>query len=161
MTFSKILISCILLVCLVAFAFAEEAYFTFTTIDREEFTIKLTDINKIEKARKILSGEENDEIHLFGRIIKRQVPYNSKWSFHYDPDTIQFMTQGIEVCDATTVYVEDHLDEACGAFLPGCMWCPWTSRLLRETNLKSYTYNKVYNINQYLLDRQEQHHCQD
>ncbi|WP_420845269.1 BP74-related protein [Nocardia arizonensis] len=29
-------------------------------------------------------------------------------------------------------YTEDHLDEACGAFLPGCFWCPWSSRLTRE-----------------------------
>ncbi|CAO3653014.1 unnamed protein product [Cunninghamella echinulata] len=136
MIFSKILISCIFLVCLITFTFAEEAYFTFTTIDREEFTIKLTDINKIEKARKILSGEENDEIHLVGRIIKRQVPYNSKWSFHYDPNTIQFVSHAIEVCDANISYLEDHLDEACGAFLPGCVWCPWTSQLLKETTLK-------------------------
>ncbi|MEV6153513.1 hypothetical protein AB0L53_24515 [Nonomuraea sp. NPDC052129] len=25
-----------------------------------------------------------------------------------------------------------HPDEACGAFLPGCFFCPWTSRLVRE-----------------------------
>ena len=30
------------------------------------------------------------------------------------------------------VIVEDHLDEACGAFLPGCHWCPWSSRLVDE-----------------------------
>jgi hypothetical protein len=38
----------------------------------------------------------------------------------------------IEVCDAIMVYVDDLLDEACGAFLPGCFWCPWDCRLTRE-----------------------------
>lgn len=49
-----------------------------------------------------------------------------------DPDTISFFTVAIEVCDATMTYTEDYLDEACGAFLPGCFWCPWSSRLTRE-----------------------------
>jgi hypothetical protein len=38
----------------------------------------------------------------------------------------------IEVCDANMMYVEDHLDEAGGAFLPGNHWCPWDSRVTRE-----------------------------
>ena len=48
------------------------------------------------------------------------------------PNSISFFSQAIEVCDANMMYVEDHLDEACGAFLPGCHWCPWDSRLTRE-----------------------------
>jgi hypothetical protein len=38
----------------------------------------------------------------------------------------------IEACDATMTYVEDHLDEACGALRPGCISCPWDSRVVRE-----------------------------
>jgi hypothetical protein len=38
----------------------------------------------------------------------------------------------IEVCDAATTYVEEHLDEVGGAFLPGRRWCPWSSRVLEE-----------------------------
>ncbi|MEH2433373.1 MAG: hypothetical protein V7K25_03825 [Nostoc sp.] len=38
----------------------------------------------------------------------------------------------IEVCDATTNYVNDHLDEVGGAFLPGLFWCPWSSQLVKE-----------------------------
>ncbi|WP_433227073.1 hypothetical protein [Microtetraspora malaysiensis] len=41
-------------------------------------------------------------------------------------------TGPLRVCDATIPYVEDHLDEAGGAFLPGLVWCPWSSRLVRE-----------------------------
>ncbi|MEU7834428.1 MULTISPECIES: calmodulin [unclassified Nonomuraea] len=94
--------------------------------------IPLTDPAKIEHARRILSGEEQEELHVLGRIIKRPAPYNPYWSFHYDPDTISFFALAIEVCDATVTYTEEHLDEACGAFLPGCFFCPWTSRLVRE-----------------------------
>jgi 1-deoxy-D-xylulose-5-phosphate synthase len=48
------------------------------------------------------------------------------------PASITFFAMAIEVCDANISYVEDYLDEACGAFLPGCYWCPWSSRVVRE-----------------------------
>jgi hypothetical protein len=38
----------------------------------------------------------------------------------------------IEVCDAATSYVEEHLAEVGGAFLPGRRWCPWSSRVIAE-----------------------------
>ncbi|KAI9302282.1 hypothetical protein BJ944DRAFT_270174 [Cunninghamella echinulata] len=161
MALLKIIVSCILLICSVTFAFAEEAYFTYTADRRDEFTFKLTDSHKIEEARKILRGEEKYRIHPQGRIIKRPAPYNRKWTFHFDPNSINFMEVSLEVCDASAQYVEDHLDEACGAFLPGCYWCPWGGVLLKEVTPESYTYNKVYNVNQFILDGQEQHHCRD
>ena len=109
------------------------AYFRFTdTNGQPRFVIELNDDAKIAHARKILSGEEKNRIHVHGRILKRPVPYNPGWSFHLDPITIDFFEVAIEVCDASMQYVEDHLDEACGAFLPGCHWCPWSSRLVDE-----------------------------
>ncbi|WP_442948058.1 BP74-related protein [Nostoc sp.] len=48
------------------------------------------------------------------------------------PSTISFFPMAIEVCDATTNYVNDHLDEVGGAFLPGLFWCPWSSQLVKE-----------------------------
>jgi hypothetical protein len=109
-----------------------EAYFAFQTLDGPEFVFKLTNDQRIAEARRILSGEEQMSVHVMGRLRKTPQPYNPSWSFHLDPDTITFFTMAIEVCDATTRYVEEHLDEACGAFLPGCFWCPWSSRLTRE-----------------------------
>ncbi len=112
-----------------------EAYFAFTCRPApEEFVFKLTDDARIAEARRILRGEETEETHVIGRIIKRAVPYNPGWSYHLDPATVSFFAMAIEVCDARPTYVEDHLDEACGAFLPGCYWCPWTSTLTREVD---------------------------
>ena len=108
-------------------------YFRFTDTDGQpRFVIQLTDPAKIEHARKILRGEENDKIHLYGTIIRRPAAYNPGWGFHMDPATINFFIAAIEVCDASMRYVEEHLDEAGGAFLPGAIWCPWTSRLVDE-----------------------------
>jgi len=98
----------------------------------DQFVIELTDESKIQQARNILNGTQKDETHVLGRIIKRPAPYNPKWSYQLDPASISFFSYAIEVCDAQIGYVEDHLDEAGGAFLPGAVWCPWNSRLVKE-----------------------------
>ena len=108
------------------------AFFAFVTADEREFVIQLTNDDLIAHARKLLSGEETSKPHVHGKIIKGSQPYNPAWSFHLDPDTIAFFEQAIEVCDANTTYVEDHLEEVCGVVLPGCHWCPWSSKLTRE-----------------------------
>ncbi|SDH71305.1 calmodulin-binding protein [Nonomuraea jiangxiensis] len=106
--------------------------FEFTDITGERFVVQLTDPASIQHARDLLSGVTTDRPHIIGRITPRPAPYNPRWSYHLNPDTIGFFNVAIEVCDATIPYVEDHLDEAGGAFLPGYHWCPWTSRLVRE-----------------------------
>lgn len=109
------------------------AYFRFTdTSGQPRFVIALTDPAKIEHARRILRGEEKEKIHVLGRIIKRPAAYNPGWNYHLDPPTIDFFVVAIEVCDSSIQYLEDHLDEAGGAFLPGAVWCPWSSRLVDE-----------------------------
>ncbi|MGW2157575.1 BP74-related protein [Nonomuraea sp. NPDC001699] len=111
---------------------ANAAYFEMTDITRERFIIRLTDPAKIQHARDLVNGETTDRPHVIGRILKRQALYNPRWSYHYNPETVDFFDQAFEVCDATIPYVEDNLDEAGAAFLPGLVWCPWTSRLVRE-----------------------------
>jgi hypothetical protein len=108
------------------------ALFAFTDYSGKEFIIQLNNQQRIDEARRILSGDEQMSVHVMGRIRKMPAPYNPGWDFHLDPDTITFFTMAIEVCDASIMYVNDHLDEACGSFLPGCMWCPWSSKLTRE-----------------------------
>ncbi|MEU7004712.1 calmodulin-binding protein [Nonomuraea sp. NPDC046570] len=113
-------------------AAAPEAYFEYTDITRETAVVKLTDPAKIQHARNLLNGTTTAEPHLIGKIVKRPAPYNLRWSYHYDPNSVDFFDYAFEVCDATIPYVEEHLDEAGGAFLPGLVWCPWTSHLVRE-----------------------------
>ncbi|MEV0615346.1 calmodulin-binding protein [Nonomuraea sp. NPDC050404] len=111
---------------------APTAYFVMTDITREQFVVQLTDPAKIQHARDLLSGTSADRPHVHGRIVKRQASYNPRWSYHLNPDTVDFFDYAIEICDATIPYVEDHLDEAGGPFLPGLVWCGWTTRLVRE-----------------------------
>jgi hypothetical protein len=108
------------------------AYFAFMQRPDQEFIFELRDEAKIQQARDILSGKETMSTHVMGRIRKQKADYNAKWDYHLDPATISFFAMAIEVCDANMQYVDDHLDEACGPFLPGCFWCPWDSRVSRE-----------------------------
>jgi len=116
-----------------SFTAAEEAYFIFDSPPRRDlFVIKLTDPAKIQKARDILSGKEKDARHVSGLIVKQPACYNAPWSYHLDPQSIEFFSFAIEVCDGAMGYIESHLDEVGGALLPGNRWCSWGSRLVRE-----------------------------
>jgi hypothetical protein len=108
------------------------ADFAFTDASGQEFIIRLTNEERIAEARRILSGAETDKVHVKGKVRKSPAHYNPDWNFHLEPESITFFAMSVEVCDASISYVSDHLKEACGAFLPDCVWCPWSSKLTRE-----------------------------
>ena len=109
-----------------------EAYFKFDYPPRPEtFIFKLTDPVKIQQARDMLSSKTK-MLQVMGKIIKEPAGYNPPWWFNLDPATINFFELAPEVCDAGIQYIQDHLQEACGSFLPDCLWCPWGSRLINE-----------------------------
>ncbi len=86
--------------------------------EADTFVIALTDPAVVAEARALASGQETSK-HVTGLVVAEAVPYNPPWSFHLDPATISFAEMSIEVCDAATSYVEEHLAEVGGAFLPG------------------------------------------
>jgi hypothetical protein len=100
--------------------------------EADTFVIALNNPATIAEARAIASGEEQSKVHVTGLVVTGAVPYNAPWSFHLHPASISFFEMSIEVCDAATTYVEEHLDEVGGAFLPGRRWCPWSSRVIEE-----------------------------
>ena len=111
------------------------AYFMFDYPPRKEtFVFKLTDPKRIKEARDILSGKQKDKIHVSGLVVKRPVSYNHPWKFYLNPQSISFFQVSTEVCDASIKFVEEHLSEVGGSFLPGNRWCPWGSRLLKEVS---------------------------
>ena len=94
------------------------------------FVFKLVGRALSDEARRIIASKSNK--HVQGTIVTGPAPYNDGWSFHLDPTSISFFEMVIEVCDANMTYVEEHLDEVGGAFLPRNHWCPWSSTLMRE-----------------------------
>ena len=102
-----------------------EAYFVFTIDSHPEtFVFKLTDPQRIQQARDLLSTGTRKIIS--GTIIKQPVYYNSPWSYHLDPKSIRFVDITIELCDGGFIRSEDDLNKA----FPD--WCPWGARLLKE-----------------------------
>ena len=109
------------------------AYFVLRdSTSTNEFVILLRERAKIRHARAILAGRTNRRPHVSGLIVKRPTAYNPRWSYHLAPRSIEFFDVAIEVCDANMVYIEEHLSDVGGAFLPGNRWCPWSSTLVRE-----------------------------
>jgi hypothetical protein len=100
---------------------------------RDSFIIALRNPATIERARAIAAGQEAKAVHVSGTVIKGTAPYNPRWHFHLEPDSISFFENAIEVCDSTTSYVDAHLGEVGGAFLPNAHWCPWESKVVHET----------------------------
>lgn len=111
------------------------AYFTVSDganhLDNPFLVIKLTDPIKIQKARNQINGIE-PKLHIIGNILKGKACYNPSYNFYYNSDTINFFEMAMEVCDANFKYVEEHLDEIGGAFLPGNILCSWGSYLVSE-----------------------------
>ena len=109
------------------------AYFAFKGSDpKDTFVIKLTNAERISEARAILTGKQTDRTHVTGIVVKEKASYNPDWSYHLKPESISFFQLAMEVCDANMRYVEEHLNEVGGAFLPNNGWCPWASKLVRE-----------------------------
>ncbi|MBU3913689.1 MAG: hypothetical protein KKE50_06370 [Nanoarchaeota archaeon] len=122
--------------CYVSQVLQNESYFRFRYgIIPETFVFKLTNQSKIEEARKILNGTITDKTHVGGDIIKSFVSYNSPWSFYFNETSISFFENAIEVCDANPLYIEQHLSEVGGAFLPNNHWCPWESIIIEEVDI--------------------------
>jgi hypothetical protein len=97
-----------------------------------EFIFELVDSEKIKKARAILEATNPTKNRVSGTVVAGRKSYNPDWSFHLDPESIGFFEMAMEVCDANVSYVEAHLSEVGGDFLPNGYWCPWSSKLKRE-----------------------------
>jgi hypothetical protein len=133
---AKVTIGRLLLFLLGASGLNMVAFFTFAQFTPDKklvlFVFKLAREEQITKARSIISDPNNPKRRVQGTISVSQMPYNPSWSFHLVPESIDFFENQVEVCDANVTYVEKHLDEVGGGFLPRSKWCPWTSQLLAE-----------------------------
>ena len=105
----------------------------FTCLDTsvaKTFVIEIVDPARIDEARKIISSKSSKGV--MGTVVPKSASYNPPWSWHLNPATISFFDMATEVCDCNVDYLEEHLSEIGGAFLPNSSWCPWGSRLVKE-----------------------------
>lgn len=95
---------------------------TFRVADSEQFKIRLTDPTDIEVARKLFAGSGAPRIPN-GIVIRGSSDINAGYSWHIDPDTVEFADVTTEVCDGLPSDVEKGL-------ITSDRYCPWSAEVI-------------------------------
>ena len=91
-------------------------------VEDEQYRILLTDPVDIAIAEQLLAGEEAPSIPN-GLIVRGDPGVNIGYSWHIDPESVEFADMTIEVCDGVPSFVED-------GTLEGDRFCPWGARVV-------------------------------
>ena len=95
---------------------------TVRVADAEEYRIRLTDVDDIGIAQKLLAGESAPGIPN-GRVVRGEVDVNVGYSWHIDPDAVEFADTATEACDGRPSDVEKHV-------MRSDRYCPWSAKVV-------------------------------
>ena len=95
---------------------------TFRVGDGEEYKIHLTDPADIEIARKLLAGEEAPNIPN-GVVVRGDPDVNVGYTWHIDPESLEFADFTVEVCDGLPSDVEKGI-------ITSDRYCPWSAEVI-------------------------------
>ena len=95
---------------------------TFRVADAEEYKIRLTDPADIEIARKLLAGEEAPAIPN-GIVVRGDPDVNVGYTWHIDPESVEFADFTVEVCDGLPSDVEKGI-------ITSDRYCPWSAEVV-------------------------------
>ena len=95
---------------------------TFRVADKEQYKIQLTDPADIETARQLLAGEEAPKIPN-GKVVFGDPGVNEGYSWHIDPETLEFADMTTEVCDGLPSDVEQGI-------ITSEYYCPWAAEVI-------------------------------
>ena len=95
---------------------------TFRVADVEEYKIRLTDPADIEIARKLLAGEEAPNIPN-GVVVRGDPDVNIGYTWHIDPESVEFANFTVEVCDGLPSDVEQGI-------ITSDRYCPWSAEVI-------------------------------
>lgn len=88
----------------------------------EQYRILVVDPDNVAIAQKLLSGQEAPSIPN-GLIVRGDPSVNTGWSWHIDPQSLEFADVTTEVCDGKPSFVED-------GTLSGDRFCPWSAKVI-------------------------------
>ncbi len=94
----------------------------------EQFRVLVRDEAHLAQARRILSGAEAQKV-VAGRLAAGNGSFNTGWSWHLLPETVDFTMGTIELCDGRPSFVESALDYWLNTVKT---FCPWQGRLVTE-----------------------------
>ncbi|WP_251857665.1 hypothetical protein [Herbiconiux sp. L3-i23] len=96
---------------------------TFLVAGEEEYRIELVTDELVEHVVGLQNGGEDGRIPV-GRIVRDgDGGVNSPWSWHIDPDSLEFADFTTEVCDGLPSFVEDET-------LTSDTYCPWLTEVV-------------------------------
>jgi hypothetical protein len=92
-------------------------------VSGEDYRILLTDAQQIAYAEALLAGEEAPGIPNGRVIVGDDGGVNTGWSWHIDPNDIEFVDMTIELCDGRPSFVER-------GEVDGGRFCPWSAEVV-------------------------------
>jgi hypothetical protein len=100
----------------------EGAVVTFLVAGSEQYKIEITDPANLEIARNLLAGNEGPKIPN-GIVIRDDPSVNEGYSWHIDPDSLEFADVTTEVCDGLPSDVENEI-------ITSEYYCPWAAEVV-------------------------------
>ena len=91
-------------------------------VTNEKYRVLVTDPANIAIAQKLLAGKEAPRIPN-GVVVRGDPSVNTGWSWHIDPDTLEFADMTTEVCDGKPSFVEANA-------ISGNRFCPWSAKVV-------------------------------
>ncbi len=98
------------------------AVVTFLVAGSEQYKIEITDPANLEIARNLLAGNEDPKIPN-GIVIHDDPGVNEGYSWHIDPDSLEFADVTTEVCDGLPSDVENEI-------ITSEYYCPWAAEVV-------------------------------
>jgi len=95
---------------------------TVRVADAEEYRLRLTDPQDISIAQKLLAGESAPRIPN-GRVVRGEPDVNVGYSWHIDPDSVEFADTTTEICDGRPSDVEKRA-------ITSDRYCPWSAKVV-------------------------------
>jgi hypothetical protein len=92
----------------------------------EAFRVEVTTPSAVADFQGLV-GKGNIKV-ITGAIAPGDGGFNSPWSWHLIPATVEAVDLAIEVCDGCPSYVEGHLDD----YLSLGQYCPWGAEVVRR-----------------------------
>jgi len=99
------------------------AVVTFEVAGQGEYRIELITDEQVEHVKELLAGGEEGRIPVGTVVRGDDGGVNAPWTWHIDPETLEFADATIEVCDGLPEYVED-------GTVTSDTYCPWSAKVV-------------------------------
>ena len=93
----------------------------------ETFKVLIRDPQVIAEAERLISSGERRI--LSGKVERGDGGFNDPWSWHLNPDSVEFADITIELCDGCPHYLEEDLEywtKTVGYY------CPWSTEIVKR-----------------------------